>query len=308
MAENTFPSSLILKEQNCGFAKVKYSSFRFLGEDFVNEHEKQAYEKSVELRQSLEIINNHKKIEAIKKSQFERLSARIFPFADLEGLKSATDMIILTFIIDDDWDSVDPEDTKGIHRINNVSSQLVQILKGEQPQPNDEPGIFGINSVMDRNASMNSKWIYLMRKVFIRGLEVCHLERVGRMDAETITLAMYEGNRYYSDVVLPLFDLSGAMICSGDSSDVLSSPYIQMMTRLAVHHVSYCNDIIGFHKECKETSLNNLVKVMAKDNQQSFGDALKGALKTNNQLVDAFLNVEEMVSIHGLTLLKDRKR
>nr|WNY22658.1 TS-2 [Laurencia subopposita] len=308
MPGNNFPSSLSSEEQNCGFAKVKYSSFNLLGTDFVNEHEQEAYEKSLALLQSLRIINTAKQLEAVKKSQFERITARTFPFANMERLTVANDMMILTFLIDDHWDSVDAEDKKAMDRVNMVSSQLVNILQGHEPQPNDDPVIFGMKSILDRTISMNSNWIRLMREDYIRGLEVCHLERVSRMDADTLTLPMYESNRYYSAIALPFIDLSAAMVCSGDPNDVLSSPYIQMMTRLAVYHISYSNDIIGFHKERKETSLNNLIKVMAKNNQQSFEDALEGALKSTNQLVDAFLNLEKMVHIHGLSLHVGRDR
>lgn len=283
-----------------GFNKLRFTSFTSFGDEFINEHEAPAFIESVAWFQSLNAIATPQHLKIVKNATFERLVSRTFPFADLAGARIATDLMILTFLIDDLSDVVEATDDTAMHAMSAVEGQVTHVLRGGTPRPGEHPLAVAMRSIVDRAMlTYNPDWIDLMRKEFITYLEMNRLERINRLEGPGLSWTMFENTRYYSSCVLPFLYLSAGMGCTGCPSTVLSVPFVKIMTDLTVNHVAWVNDIVGANKERKEAVNNNIVFVIANDRGLTMAGAVKDAVKRTNQECEVFLNLEHRLHAGG---------
>nr|WNY22661.1 TS-5 [Laurencia subopposita] len=289
-----------------GFSKLRFTSFVSFGDEFINEHEAPAFIESVAWFQSLNAIATPQHLKIVKNATFERLVSRTFPFADLDGTRVATDLMILTFLLDDLSDVVQATDDGAMHVMSVVEGQVTHVLQGGAPRAGEHPLAVAMRSIVDRAILIgNPAWIELMTKEYITYLEMNRLERINRLDGPGLSWTMFENTRYYSSCVLPFLYLSAAMGCTGCPSSVLSMPFLQIMTNLAVNHVAWVNDIVGANKERKEAVNNNIVFVMANDRGLTMSGAVKEAVKRTNQECEVFLNFEHKLHAGGVVVDAD---
>lgn len=64
------------------------------------------------------------------------------------------------------------------------------------------------------------------------------------------------------------------MVITGDQSDVFSTPYVHLMSLLAVHQISWVNENIGSNNEKSEAVNNNIIFVLANNEIQTWEGAV----------------------------------
>lgn len=287
-------------KMNVGFQEVMMKSFVTLGEEYINQHEQSASSESLKWLQSIKALKETQYLNIINYCNFERLVARAFPFADHDSFRAALDLIILTFLLDDISDAMEGTDGTKMQYTTKEESRVINVCRGQKWTGGDESAAFIMQSIIDRTSHLNQGWMDLVRLEYIRYIQVNPLERNNRADSSSLTWPMFENTRYYAGCILPFFYMSAAMVCKGDPSDVLSTPHVQILTRLAVNHVAWFNDIIGVNKEKKEAVNNNIVFVMASEKEQTWEGALEGAIKRTNQECETFLDIEAKLYASGL--------
>lgn len=288
------------KSFNVGSQQFMRSSFASIGEDYTNEHEQSANSESLKWMKSLQVIKDTKYLKVVIHSNFTRLISRTCPFADHGDLRAAIDLSILTFLVDDTADNEKTSDEMEMHCNSTEESRTISECRGERWTGDDQSAAFIMQSILDRCNHLNQKWMVLFRDEYIRYIQANVMERTNRSNGSQLTWSMFENTRYYAGAVLPFLYFYAAMAWTGDPSDVLATPHVHMLTRMAVNHICWLNDIISADKEKNEAVNNYIVMLLASNKEQTLEKAAEDAINRTNQECEAFLQIEAQLRATGI--------
>lgn len=283
-----------------GSSNLKFSSFVSFGDEFINEHEEIVYKESIAWLKSMKAITSENHLKKIDGCLFYRLTSRTFAFADYDGLRLASDLMITAFLLDDMNDAVEPTDESSMESMIKIEKKMKSVLRGARAESDDHPLILCLQSILDRCSSLNAGWINLMKEELIRYLDSYHLERISRIDGSALKWPLFENIRYYTGGAVFFAFLSAAMGCAGSSYEVMLPPYTSILLRMATNHIHWVNDIISLNKEAKEAISGNMVEIISNRDQYTVTRAVEDALKRVNEQCEAFLDLESKLHSSGL--------
>lgn len=271
----------------------------------LNKDVELAHQHTLEWVRRFNLITEELAYERCCASKIAWLVARFFPNAPLEELQIACDWTTWIFILDDYSEA---NGHRG-DRLAKIYTRFIDILAGVDVNDQDEPLAHALRDIQQR----------LLRKItpdwmlrFIHRVEECFeswlWEAKNRAAGAVPDVATYIKMRQFTSGLYTWFELIVPSELIESPQKVWQEPIMQQLTSMANNIISWTNDISSLDKELRDNDVHNLVFALQHDHRLTLEEALERAVELHNAQMQAFIDLEQRLSLFGAGVDANVKR
>jgi hypothetical protein len=240
---------------------------------------------------SFGLLSNEMHAAKIRAARFDRLAARAYPLANLQGLQLAADWTTWLFLRDDISDSdgfgSDPD------AMREHSAALIHtLLQGAGAAKKRGPLILALADLRERILDLAGP-LFLAR--FVGPVEdylsACAWEANNRLHNTVPSVDTYKRMRLFTGGVLTCTALIEVTDHIALSLPARRDPTVQRMVEIASNVICWSNDIFSAEKEARKNDFHNLVIVEQKESGCSFDEAMARVVRMHDEEVAEFVRL-----------------
>ncbi len=244
------------------------------------------------------LLKNKAVARSFSKSQFFLLTARCYPYCELEELKIINDWVSWMMTFDDLCDEEYIGKNPSLLQV--YYTRFVEILQGSELRNSDLAHAYALRDIRDRLLQIESvKWYdYFVQSIegFFNG---CVQEAANKAHRNVPDVDTYIRMRSLTggmEHFLDLIDFCNHLIIP---EFLRENDSLKQLRLMANNIASWCNDIFSASKEIAIGDVNNLIIVLAYNQELPLEQAIQRAVEMHDQEIRNMIALEASIPSFG---------